>query len=441
MLKFDGTAAMHLEGALKTFPGGDNDLASVSPAQLPNHLLFQIGKQHRGLLVDTNTMSVVHSLAMCAGVDADGADAWDGRHLYVPCNNGIQQVNVDLTHRSMSLGWKSAGKGAPLLVGGAVWSVDWDSARLYALDAATGAVLSGFPIAINSAPHFASPSSALGLLLIGTRSGVSAYAGPSGVPSHPPTACVRQRNHTGYWVATSDGNVFPFGGAPSCGSLAQTPLTQPIVGMAGLGTRGYWLVARDGGVFSFGTARFHGSTGAMRLNQPIVGMAATPSGRGYWLVASDGGIFTFGDARFRGSTGSLRLNQPIVGMAATRSGRGYWLVASDGGIFTFGDARFRGSTGSFRLNQPIVGMAATRSGRGYWLVASDGGIFTFGDARFRGSTGNLSLVSPVVGMTRGGSNGYWLVAGDGGVFTFGVPFHGSAAGLTAGAPAVAMAHD
>ncbi|HWS45405.1 MAG TPA: hypothetical protein VN636_06060, partial [Acidimicrobiia bacterium] len=68
------------------------------------------------------------------------------------------------------------------------------------------------------------------------------------------------------------------------------------------------------------------------------------------------------------------------------------------------------------------------------------GIFAFGDAPFRGSTGSLRLVSPIVAMTNSGT-GYWFVAGDGGVFAFGVPFRGSAAGLTNGAPAVAMAHD
>ncbi len=115
-------------------------------------------------------------------------------------------------------------------------------------------------------------------------------------------------------------------------------------------------------------------------------------------------------------------------------------MASDGGIFAFGDARFHGSTGAIHLNQPIVGMTSSPSGQGYWLVASDGGIFAFGDATFRGSTGNIRLVSPIVGM-QGQSAGYRFVAGDGGVFTFGLPFSGSAAGLTAGAPAVAIAHD
>jgi hypothetical protein len=85
-------------------------------------------------------------------------------------------------------------------------------------------------------------------------------------------------------------------------------------------------------------------------------------------------------------------------------------------------------------------MARTPSGRGYWTVAADGGVFSFGDAAFKGSTGNIRLVSPIVGM-EGQGGGYRFVAGDGGLFAFGLPFSGSAAGLTTGAPAVAMAHD
>ena len=36
---------------------------------------------------------------------------------------------------------------------------------------------------------------------------------------------------------------------------------------------GYWLVGSDGGVFSFGDASFYGSMGNTALNKPIVGMA------------------------------------------------------------------------------------------------------------------------------------------------------------------------
>jgi outer membrane protein assembly factor BamB len=421
----------------------DNDLGTTTPALVGGNMVFEIGKQNIGYLLDATDLHELQHMTVCPTSEAKGADAFDGSHLYVPCDAGIQEVNIDVVHRSMSMGWAGPGTnaaGPPILAGGALWSVDTGSAQLYALDATTGATRAGFPIGIPTVPHFASPSAALGLLLIGTNSGVSAYAGSAGPPPPAPSPCLRQANHTGYWVAASDGNVFPFGGAPSCGTLAATRLTRPIVGIAGLSTPGYWLVSRDGGVFSFGTARYHGSMGGKPLSRPIVGIAATPSGNGYWFVASDGGIFSFGDARFHGSTGAIRLAQPIVEMASTPSGNGYWLVARDGGIFAFGDARYHGSMGGRHLNRPIVAMAATSTGRGYWLVASDGGIFSFGDATFHGSTGNLRLASPIVGMTTGGA-GYWFVAADGGVFSFGAPYHGSATGLAAAAPVVAMAHD
>ncbi len=242
-------------------------------------------------------------------------------------------------------------------------------------------------------------------------------------------ALARTPDGAGYWVTTSNGNVYPFGDAHSYGSMGGQTLNQPIVGMVPTADgNGYWLVASDGGIFSFGDAAFYGSTGALRLNQPIVGMATTPNAKGYWLVAADGGIFSFGDAAFYGSTGAIRLNQPIVGMSATPDGRGYRLVASDGGIFGFGDASFYGSTGAIHLNQPIVGMSATPDGRGYWLVASDGGIFSFGDAAFYGSTGAIHLNQPIVGMSSmPDGKGYWLAAADGGVFTFGsATYFGSA---------------
>jgi hypothetical protein len=224
----------------------------------------------------------------------------------------------------------------------------------------------------------------------------------------------------GYWVAQSDGAVFPFGDAGYFGSLGGIGLAQPIVGIAATPTGdGYWLVARDGGIFAFGDAHFFGSTGAMHLNQPVVGMAAGPGGDGYWLVASDGGIFSYGTAHFHGSTGAMHLNQPVVGMAADPGGDGYWLVASDGGVFSFGTARFHGSTGAIHLNQPVVGMTGGPAGNGYWLVASDGGVFSFGTARFHGSTGAIHLVQPIVGMAATPTGlGYWLGARDGGIFAF-----------------------
>jgi hypothetical protein len=248
-------------------------------------------------------------------------------------------------------------------------------------------------------------------------------------------------NPGGYWLTSSDGAVYAFGGASFYGSANSQPLGTPIVGMeATPDHKGYRMVGSNGAVFAFGDAGFFGSVAGLHLDHPIVGLASTPDSKGYWLVGSDGGIFALGNAGFYGSTGALPLNKPIVGMASTPDGKGYWLVASDGGIFSFGDADFYGSTGALSLNKPIVGMASTPDGKGYWLVASDGGIFAFGDAGFYGSTGALPLNKPIVGMaSTPDGKGYWLVASDGGIFSLGdAAFYGSAGGLQLAAPAVAI---
>ena len=272
--------------------------------------------------------------------------------------------------------------------------------------------------------------------IVDDESGATIASGASS-----PQAITAASAGEGYWLASSDGQVFAYGDALFYGSVGATALNKPVVAMAATPDgKGYWLVASDGGIFNYGDASFYGSTGAVKLNKPVVAMAATPDGKGYWLVASDGGIFNYGDASFYGSTGAVKLNKPVVAMAATPDGKGYWLVASDGGIFAYGDASFYGSTGGVTLNKPVVAMAATPDGKGYWLVASDGGIFAYGDASFYGSTGGVTLNKPVVAMAAtpdGG--GYWLAASDGGIFAYGdAPFDGSTGALALNEPVVAM---
>ena len=425
----------------------DEDLGSVSPALLGNGLVFIIGKQHDGYLLDTaNLADVVQTLPGICATDADGADAWDGSHLYIPCNAGIVKVDIDTATRRATVdpAWSAPSGdsfGPPTLAGGLVWTTEWNTGVLYGLNPVTGATVVTEALGVGE-PHFATPTTALGLVLQGTASGVMAFDGPAGLPAPAPIpSCRRPAGTGGYLISAADGGVFTFGDAAFCGSRGGQPLNAPIISGAGTPDGGgYWLVASDGGIFTYGDATFYGSHGASPLNQPIVGIAATPTGHGYWLVASDGGIFTYGDATFYGSTGANPLNQPIVGIAATPTGHGYWLVASDGGIFTYGDATFYGSHGANPLNQPIVGIAATPNGHGYWLVASDGGIFTYGDATFYGSTGANPLNQPIVGIAATPTgHGYWLVASDGGIFTYGdAPFLGSKGGEPLNAPIVTL---
>lgn len=241
------------------------------------------------------------------------------------------------------------------------------------------------------------------------------------------------RRLPGYQLATTAGDVVPFGAAASAVAPAGG-LPNPAVDVARTPSgAGSWMLTADGGVVTAGDAPFFGSVGGQHLNERAVAIAASPSGRGYWLAAADGGVFAFGDAAFHGSLVGQPRNAPIVDLVATPDGDGYWLAGADGGVFSFGNASFHGSV-DVPLRAGVAAMAATVSGRGYWLAAADGGIFAFGDAPFLGRPDDGRLRAPVVGVagTTSGA-GYWVAAADGGVFTFGdAPFLGSAPGSRRG---------
>ena len=152
-------------------------------------------------------------------------------------------------------------------------------ARSTCSNPANGAVRT--TISVGPVAHFAAPAAALGLVLVPTLSGITAFAGPVGRSAARAERVRRAEERTrATGSPATDGNVFPFGGAPSCGSLVGVRSSRSrSSAWPAARTPGYWLVARDGGVFAFGAARFHGSMGGMHLNQPIVGMARDAVGQ------------------------------------------------------------------------------------------------------------------------------------------------------------------
>jgi hypothetical protein len=256
------------------------------------------------------------------------------------------------------------------------------------------------------------------------------------IAARPPGA-----TNPGYWLLTSDGQVHPFGEAPTPASAAAPA---PAVSLAPTASgQGYWVLSGDGTVVPFGDARSFGSTADMALNTPVVRLEPTPSGLGYWIVAADGGVFTFGDARFFGSLADRRLGAPVVALVAHPSGKGYWIVAADGGVFSFGDAQFFGSATGTIASDAVVGAAAHPTGEGYWLLTDDGQVLPFGTARSHGDVPSRQAHgqphSVQIRAVPSGS-GYYVLDADGSLFTFGdARFHGTAAGRPDSNPAVDLA--
>jgi uncharacterized delta-60 repeat protein len=239
---------------------------------------------------------------------------------------------------------------------------------------------------------------------------------------------------SGYWLLTSDSQVYGFGDASDLGGTTRPDAVHIEPSPTG---GGYWILSADGTVTPHGDAEDFGRA-TVPAGEHAVSLSATPGGNGYWIFTDKGRAITMGDAQFFGDMSGTRLNGAVLGSVATPSGNGYWMVASDGGIFTFGDAKFHGSTGDVKLNQPVMAMAPAANGSGYWLVASDGGVFAF-DVPFYGSMGATRLNKPISGMVPGRA-GYMMVGEDGGIFSFGdVAFHGSLGGNPPSKPVVSVA--
>ncbi|HVA73008.1 MAG TPA: hypothetical protein VNF71_00405 [Acidimicrobiales bacterium] len=271
----------------------------------------------------------------------------------------------------------------------------------------------------------------------------------------------------GYFLLGDDASVTACGDAVWSGDHSQSPLYQPVVGIAAASDSGYWLVASDGGIFNYGDAGYYGSMGGRSLNRPIVAMAATPNGAGYWLVASDGGIFNFGNASFWGSPAATGVDSPVLALAATPDGGGYRIMTANGTVYGFGDG---GSSpdplSSGDGNTIMTGIVNAGTNSNFWVsgldgqVVPEGSLSNLGDAftvPVSGATAVLytsslnSVQTTITASTLGATSnqldttwrippGYWMVASDGGIFNYGTaPILGSHGGSPLSKPIVGMA--
>ncbi|HTK06295.1 MAG TPA: PQQ-binding-like beta-propeller repeat protein [Ktedonobacteraceae bacterium] len=151
----------------------DADLGSTGPLPLPNNLMFSAGKAGIGYLLHADNLGGVggqlNQLLVCPGARSMGGAALLGLQIYVPCNNGVQLVNVG-PGTKMSLGWKNKQLLLPPVIGGhTLYSLD-PSGTLYAVDASTGQLRA--QITLGPVAHFATPTLSANHIFVGTMNSV-----------------------------------------------------------------------------------------------------------------------------------------------------------------------------------------------------------------------------------------------------------------------------
>jgi outer membrane protein assembly factor BamB len=151
----------------------DLDLGSMGAATLPNNRVFIAGKRGTGYLLNASALGhlggQLSAKPLCR---AFGGSARSGQTLFVPCTDGVRAVTVGAS--DFSVAWKAADNitGSPVVSGSAVYSVDPDGGKVYALDVRSGSVITS--MSVGTTTRFATPTLWKSMVFVGTHAGLVA---------------------------------------------------------------------------------------------------------------------------------------------------------------------------------------------------------------------------------------------------------------------------
>lgn len=153
--------------------GGDADLATGNPVLLPSAVLA-VGKTDIGYLLRPDDLTQIAAISGICGSDPAGGPAYDPvtHRVFVACRDGGIQV-VDVGKHSLGPLLQGA-DSAPIVIGSHLWALDHEGGRLVEFDTATGAQQQDIAVG-TQVPIFSSPSAGLGMLLVPTATGVTAF--------------------------------------------------------------------------------------------------------------------------------------------------------------------------------------------------------------------------------------------------------------------------
>jgi len=153
----------------------DGDLGSLAPALVGPNLVFQIGKQGVGYLLNASQLGGIGGEMFSANVcdESFGGTAFSSPYIFVPCINGLFELKVaDGTFSTSQI--SSFNAGPPIVTGGVVWTVDSNSGTLYGLSVSTGH--QAYAFSLGSVEHFTGPAAGGGRLFVAATNVVESFA-------------------------------------------------------------------------------------------------------------------------------------------------------------------------------------------------------------------------------------------------------------------------
>jgi outer membrane protein assembly factor BamB len=150
----------------------DADLGSLGPVLLPDGLIFIAGKSGTGYLLRADALGGVGGQALAQPVcHAYGGAAVVGSTIFIPCTEGLQQVQVG-PGATLKMGWRAnQAPGSPVVGGHTVYNLD-RSGNLYAFNAETGQIRA--TVEVGATSRFATPTLYQDRIFVGTMNSIVA---------------------------------------------------------------------------------------------------------------------------------------------------------------------------------------------------------------------------------------------------------------------------
>jgi outer membrane protein assembly factor BamB len=153
----------------------DTDLGSLAPAIVGPNLIFQIGKEGVGFLLNASRLGGIGGQTFSAGVcdESFGGTAFSSPIIFVPCINGLFELQVANGTFSAKLRVAGLNAGPPIVTDGVVWTVDSNSGALYGLSVSNGH--QDYTFSLGSVEHFTTPAAGDGRLFVAATNVVESF--------------------------------------------------------------------------------------------------------------------------------------------------------------------------------------------------------------------------------------------------------------------------
>jgi outer membrane protein assembly factor BamB len=153
----------------------DGDLGSLAPAFVGPNLIFQIGKQGVGYLLNASQLGGIGGEMFSANVcdESFGGTAYSSPYVLVPCINGLFELQVANGTFSTKLEVSGFNAGPPTVTDGVVWTVDSNTGTLYGLSTSSGH--QDYTFSLGHVEHFTSPAAGDGRLFVAATNVVDSF--------------------------------------------------------------------------------------------------------------------------------------------------------------------------------------------------------------------------------------------------------------------------